>query len=61
MLNISPEYTSQIFHKNIKKIYINDVIIMRGVVNIVYFFQYLPSAYEVQWKVMCSVCFSVRW
>ena len=38
MSNIHVEYTSGIFHKNMKNIYMHYGRVMRGVVNIVYFF-----------------------
>ena len=39
MSNIHVEYTSGIFHKNMKNIYMHYGRVMRGVVNIVYFFR----------------------
>ena len=39
MSNIHVEYTSGIFHKNMKNIYMHYGRVMREVINIVYFFQ----------------------
>ena len=43
MSNIHIEYTSRIFHKNMKNIYMHYGRVMRGVVNIVYFFLHHTS------------------